>query len=51
MDEAVLLDEVARVNEADAEDYGCSKEEDAIATMMMLNEDTNMHEPLQTQDV
>ena len=45
------LDEVTPGNEADVENYGCSKEEDAIATMTMLNGDMNMHEPLQTQDV
>ena len=57
MDEAALLDgaapldEAAPVNEADAAEYGCSEEEDAIAAMMMLNGDTNIHEPLQNQDV
>ena len=51
-DGAAPLDEAPPVNEADAENYGCREEEDAIAAMMMLNGDTsNMHEPLQTQDV
>ena len=51
LDGAAPLDEAAPVNEADAEDCGCSEEEDAIAAMMMLNGDTNMREPLQQQEV
>ena len=35
------------VNETDAENYGRSEEEDAIAAMMMLNGDTNMRKLLQ----
>ena len=44
LDGAAPLDEAAPVNEEDAENYGCSEEEDAIAAMMMLNGDTNMRE-------
>ena len=50
-DGAAPLDTVPPVNETDAENYGCSEEEDAIAAMMMLNGTSNMSDALQTQDV
>ena len=45
------MDGAAPVNEADAENYGCNEEEDAIAAMTMLNGDTNMRKLLQQQDM
>ena len=48
---AAPLDTAPLINEADAENYGCREEEDAIAAMMMLNGTYNMNDALQTQDV
>ena len=48
---AAPLDTAPPINDTDAETYGCSEEEDAIAAMMMLNGTSNMSDALQTQDM
>ena len=51
LDGVAPLDGAVPVEEANAEDYGCSKEEGAIADMIILNEDKNVHNPFQHQVV
>ena len=48
---AAPLDTAPPVNETYAEIYVCSKEEDAIAAMMMLNGTSDPNDALQTEDV
>ena len=48
---AAPLDTAPPINDTDAETYGCSEEEDAIAAMMMLNGTSDPNDALQTEDV
>ena len=48
---AAPLDTAPLINDTDAETYGCSEEEDAIAAMMMLNGTSDPNDALQTEDV